>query len=888
MPQQPSLRIALAMLPNDSLCLPFNCVIIDQRFFTMMPILSLDAIRQLQQKGLLPEALQACELAINTAPERLDLQALFGTLLVQNKQGERARELLLQLEAEHVLPLLDAAVLTDIAGIYILLDEPAKAMPYLEAALALQADYWLAVIRRGLVLLQCGYAPAALDDLTQGLAHSPVERHVPLLVNLARCYLALGDAEQALSYVEQAQELGAEGLEQWLLAAVDSYIALDRWEEAEQAIQQGLAAGVAQSKALMLWSLVLAAQDKHEEAEHQIRKALRDDADNVELLTHLADLANVRGHYGEVLQCLHKATQLEPDNAGLWAQLAQMGKQHFDEQAARKAAETALTLTEEKIGYERALALVAMAQVMADAGDEAAAEQYYQDALTQLPEFIPAKLGLGHLWLQWGRVTEATALFESVAEHHPIAGYGALISARRFPDDDEVLAGIERMAYIPSLQGAVKSGLLFDLAAVYEHRKDYERAFQFAREANEASRLHLTYQANDHRDYCLRLQRYFSREFYQQRAGQGHDSVLPVFICGMPRSGTTLVEQILGGHPEVFVAGEIGMLSDVMQSLKAWERHVGSGQVYPECIVDLSEELVYKFAEQALTELRAYDKDAKYIVDKLPHNFENIGLLRLLFPNAPVIHVLREPRDVAISNYFVNYQAKFGGMGFAYDLGDIGSQLVDYQYLMAHWDATLSKPVLTLRYEDVVDDTEAAARKMLAYLNLDWTPAVLNHQNLERAVKTASVWQVRQPIYKTSKEKWRRYADFLAPLEQALAEPLAVPEPFAEQTLPAGWFFKGMAYLSENQGQLAEPVFKALLLQHPEHAAGMHMLGVSLMQQSRYQEALPHLEAALKRHKGHVGWYHNTMVAYQYVGRYQEAEAMRIQKERRLTFDEHL
>jgi tetratricopeptide (TPR) repeat protein len=854
----------------------------------MMPILSLEAIRYLQQQGQFVEALQVCELAIIAAPERMDLLALFGTLLVQNKQVERARVLLLQLEAEPVLSLLDASMLTDVAGIYILLDEPAKAMPHLESALALQADYVLAIIRRGLVLLQSGYAQAALEDLTLGLSLSPSELKLPLLINVARCYLAQDAAEQALPYVEQAQKLGAQGLEQWLLAAVDTYIALDRWDDAEQAIQQGLAAGAEQSKALMLWSLVLAAQDKHEEAEHQIRKALRDDADNVELLTHLADLANVRGHYGEVLQCLHKATQLEPDNASLWAQLAQMGKQHFDEQAARKAAETALALTEQKVGYERALALVAMAQVIADEGDEIGAEQYYQDALQQLPEFIPAKLGLGHLWLQWGRVAEATALFESVAVHHPVAGYGAMIGARRFPDDDEVLASIERMAYIPSLQGAVKSGLLFDLAAVYEHRKDYARAFQFAQQANEASRLHLTYQASEHRDYCLRLQRYFSQEFYQQRAGQGHESVVPVFICGMPRSGTTLVEQILGGHSEVFVAGEIGMLSGVMQRLKAWERHVGSGLEYPECIVDLSEELVYKFAEQALTELRAYDQDAKYIVDKLPHNFENIGLLRLLFPNAAVIHVLREPRDVAVSNYFVNYQAKFGGMGFAYDLGDIGAQLVDYQQLMAHWDATLVKPVLTLRYEDVVDDTEAAARKMLAYLNLDWTPEVLNHQNLERAVKTASVWQVRQPIYKTSKEKWRRYADFLTPLEQALAEPSAAPEPYTVQALPAGWFFKGMVYLSENQGQLAEAVFKALLLQYPEHAAGMHMLGVSLMQQSRFQEALPHLEAALKQHPGHVGWYHNTMLVYQYLGRHEEADAMRIQKERRLTFDESL
>ncbi len=451
-----------------------------------------------------------------------------------------------------------------------------------------------------------------------------------------------------------------------------------------------------------------------------------------------------------------------------------------------------------------------------------------------------------------------------------------------------MLATIEHTAYSPSLEGVVRSAVLFNLAAVYEHRKDYTRAFQFAKEANEGNNHHLRYRATKYRDYCQRLQQYFSHDFYQQRAEQGHASVLPVFICGMPRSGTTLVEQILGGHPEVFVAGEIGMLSSVIQRLKAWEAHIGSGQDYPECINDLTEEHVYQLAEQVLTKLRGYHDKARYIVDKMPHNFENIGLLRLLFPNAPVIHVLREPRDVAVSNYFTHYQAKFGGMGFAYDLADIGAQLVDHQQLMAHWDATLSKPVLTLRYEEVVDDTEAAARSMLDYLSLPWTPAVLNHQDLERAVKTASVWQVRQPIYKTSKEKWRRYQDFLAPLEEALATQLSKPDAFSAPALAAGWFFKGMAYLAKNQAALAEQVFNTLLEQQPEHAAGLQMLGVALMQQNRYLEALPHLEASLAIHSGHVSWYDNTLLAYQHLGQHQEAEALGLRKARLVAFKESM
>jgi len=827
--------------------------------------LTLKEIRRYQQQGQLETALQAGELACKAAPESLALLALTGTLLAQNREFDRARTILARLEAEASFPALDASVRTDMAGIYILLGESAGAMRHLEMALQLRPDYLLAILRRGLVSLQSGYIAPAIADFTVGLAQLPDEQQVPVLINLARCYLAQGDAAQALSMVERARQRGAQNREQWVFAAVDCYVALDRWNDAEQAIDEGLKAGIEKNQGFLLWSVVLAAQDRHEEAEYQIRKALRDDPDHVALLTHLANLANVRGHYGEVLHCLHRATQLEPDNAGLWAQLAQVSTQYFDEQVARHAAEKALALTQEKIGQERAQALVAMAHVHADAGEQSEAGQYYQDALTQLPGFIPAQMGLGRLWLQWGRVDEALALFESVAQRHPVAGHGALISARRFPDDDAVLANIERMAYIPSLEGSVKSGLLFDLAAVYEHRKDYDRAFHFAQEANQASRQYVTYQASEHRDYCQRLQQYFSRDFYEQRQGFGHPSTVPVFVCGMPRSGTTLVEQILGGHPDIFVAGEIAMLSGVIQRLNAWEQHLGSGQEYPECIRDLGQAQGHQIAVQILDDLRRYDANATHIVDKLPHNFENIGLLRLLFPNAPVIHVLREPRDVAVSNYFINYQAKFGGMGFAYDLSDIGQQLVDYQQLMRHWDATLVKPVLTLRYEDVVEDTEAAARKMLAYLDLDWSPTVLNHQNLERAVKTASIWQVRQPIYTTAVEKWRRYAAFLAPLEQALAEQPQAPEPVSTPTLATGLFFRGMDYLHLKQGCQAEQVFRTLLQEHTGHAAAMHMLGVALMQQNRYSDALPYLEASIERHPGHAGWYQNVMLAYQQI-----------------------
>ncbi|MDP2901993.1 MAG: sulfotransferase [Methylovulum sp.] len=833
---------------------------------------TLSSIRNLQQQGQLEAAIDACQHALALENSSAIL-ALLGTLFCQNRDFDAGRGCLQKLQ--HTPQAFDAATLTDMAGIHILLKEPVLALQHLNKALAINPEYSLAQTRRGLVLMQTGQYTKAMTDLSEGLKHCPEPQRASLHINLARCAVNLADKETAIHHVEQAQILGGHSKEQWLLVAVDTYIALDRWSDAETAIQQALETDTDEIQCIKLLALVLAAQDKHDEAEYHLRKALLKHPEDTGLLMQLSSLASVMGHYGEAVHCLCAAVKIAPDNASFWTQLAQLGKRHFDEKHARAAAEKALALTAGKVGVERAEALVAMASVSCDR-DGQQAENYYREALELVPDYVPACLGIGHLLLQWGRVDEAIARFEAVTARYPIAGYSALINARRFPDDPDILARIEKMAYMPSLQGPVSSGLLFDLAAAWEHRKDYDKAFHFANEANAACRKYLSYSAKKHNEDGIAIRRTFNHAFFAERRDYGNPSTLPVFVLGMPRSGTTLVEQLLGGHPDIFVAGEIGILSNVIQRLNAWEQHIGSGQHYPECVNDLNAELSRKFAALVLDELKTYATDAHYIVDKLPHNFEHIGLIRLLFPNAAIIHVLREPRDVAVSNYFTDYQAKFGGMGFAYDLADIGGQLRDYQSLMAHWDKVLAKPILTVRYEEVVEDIETAARKILDYLDLEWTEAVLNYQNLERAVKTASIWQVRQPIYKTSTEKWRRYQQFLEPLETVLNAPIAKPDltirPNTQQ-LPAGLFFKGMECLYANQSQQATAVFEAILSKNPNHAAAMHMLGVALFQQNKLEPALEFIKAAIAHHPGHARWYQNLGLVFDALGKLKEAQS---------------
>ncbi len=409
-------------------------------------------------------------------------------------------------------------------------------------------------------------------------------------------------------------------------------------------------------------------------------------------------------------------------------------------------------------------------------------------------------------------------------------------------------------ANLPSIEGSVRSGILFQLAAAWEKKKDYQQAFNFAEQANTFSKRFLKYDAKEHRNASARIRQSFTRSLYQHRLDCGVTSTLPVYVLGMPRSGTTLIEQIIGGHSQIFGAGELGVIPQVIQGLNRWERHVGSGRRYPDCIDDLTPYVTEGIANNVLKELQEYEPEAKHVIDKLPHNFENIGLIKFLFPHAKIISVRRDPRDIALSNYFTDYQAKHGGMGFAYDLTQTGEQLADHNLMMHHWNTVFPGEILEINYEDVVDDLEASARKMLAYIGVDWEPAVLRFNELERSVKTASVWQVRQPIYKTSKEKWKRYQDHLAPLIQG-TNARVESEPITMITLPEpGLLTNGVELYHKGELDAAEMSFKKMLHHNPGHAACNYMVGLIYLSKSHKKEGIELIEKALKKAPWQKEW----------------------------------
>ena len=423
-----------------------------------------------------------------------------------------------------------------------------------------------------------------------------------------------------------------------------------------------------------------------------------------------------------------------------------------------------------------------------------------------------------------------------------------------------------------------RAGLDYHDLALVTRYPDFD-AFKLAMEANEVGKKRLKYDPKAHRDYCARVRHVFDKPLFDHRKGCGIDSTMPVFVLGMPRSGTTLVEQVLAGHSKIFGAGELGVIPSRIQGLNRWERHVGSGRKYPDCIDDITPYISQGIANNLLDELRelaAEEKpDALHVVDKLPHNFENIGLIKFLFPNAKIISVRRDPRDIAISNFFTDYQAKYGGMGFAYDLTWIGEQLSDHNMMMHHWNQLFPGEILQVNYEDVVDDLAGSAKRMLDYIGVDWEDQVLSFDTLDRPVKTASVWQVRQPIYNTSKAKWMRYQKHLAPLIQGanakilssdIKDRIILPEP--------GFLQNGTELFKQGKLDEAELSFKKMLHHNPEHATCHYMVGLIYYRKGHVKDGIGFIEKAYEKLPWQKTWREMLIKVYRETGQIDKAAAL--------------
>lgn len=373
--------------------------------------------------------------------------------------------------------------------------------------------------------------------------------------------------------------------------------------------------------------------------------------------------------------------------------------------------------------------------------------------------------GQGDALSQLGRMAEARRAYEEAVRREPGVAHHhfALAGAGRFVDGDRRLAPLQALARnAGGLDEAARCELHFALGKAHDELDQPQVAFRHWQEGNAIRRKATAYNEAEALEMIGAMARTFSLETLTAKAGVGDASPLPVFVVGMPRSGTTLVEQILASHPAVYGAGEMTLLF----------RQIGEGWLghdFPAEFSALPDTALQQFGASYAAQLAALAPTAKRVVDKLPANFLLVGLIRLVLPQARIIHVRRDPADTCLSCYSHLFTA---AIDYSYDLGELGRYYRAYERLMAHWRTVLPEgATLEVHYEDVVGDLEAQARRMIAYCGLEWDPACLAFHTNNRAVHTLSALQVRQPLYRTSIGRALAYRAWLGPLVQALEAP---------------------------------------------------------------------------------------------------------------------
>jgi tetratricopeptide (TPR) repeat protein len=397
--------------------------------------------------------------------------------------------------------------------------------------------------------------------------------------------------------------------------------------------------------------------------------------------------------------------------------------------------------------------------------DEAVA--CYRQALVIKPDYAEVYNNLGIVLRDLGSVEEARIACEKAIELAPRnpAFHYSLATLKRFVPGDRQLEALEAIASEEtSLSTDDRIYLHFALAKGYDDGGDYERSFARLRQANSLKRQQIAYDESVVQGLFARLQQVFTPELMRDKRGLGDPSSVPVFIIGMPRSGTTLIEQILASHPKVFGAGELMNLANAVAKLSR-------KAPFPGAISTMAGEELRELGAHYVAEIRQLAPEADRIIDKMPANFRLAGLIHLALPNARIIHVRRDPLDTCLSCF----SKLFGNdQPFSYDLGELGRYYRGYEMLMEHWRRVLPPGVmLEVQYEQLVADLEGEGRRIVGHCGLEWDAACLSFHDTERQVRTASAVQVRQPIYRSSIGRWRAYEQHLAPLIEALGVDVA-------------------------------------------------------------------------------------------------------------------
>ncbi|HTT08594.1 MAG TPA: sulfotransferase [Gammaproteobacteria bacterium] len=539
------------------------------------------------------------------------------------------------------------------------------------------------------------------------------------------------------------------------------YFSAGRLVEAESCYRRVVSAMPDMATAHYNLATVLSQQQKTELTIESFERAIALRPDYFEAIFNLGLAYVSLEQFGRAEQCLVTAARLMPQRSEVHNRLAYI----YEKQGRHEAAVEALRLA---VTHDRkdATLNINLIRMLYRTGrtDEAIAK--LRELLAVDPTNVKARISLAKILRDCGDIHAAEQEYLAALERdgNSVDACFDLVLIKKITSADQWLAKkIDQLLAQPGQTDKIRSALHFASGKIHDDLNEYAQAFSHYSEANRIRLKSLppppTQEEND--GYFHAIQSVFTRGFLQ--SSQGNPSTRPLFVIGMLRSGTTLVEQILSSHPDIHGAGELEYFHNIANKLDVI---TGCQEKYPKACCLLSNEHMRKITNHYLELLGKHSLVAKYVVDKMPGNYLYLGLIKMLFPNVRIVNCLRNPLDVCLSNYFQTYDVN--EHSYAYDLLAMGRQYLFYEKIMRHWHAVMPGQILDIQYEDVVDNTEVESKRMIHFFGLEWDSRCLAFYARKGNIRTASKWQVRQPIYKHSKERWRNYEPYLHPLKELL------------------------------------------------------------------------------------------------------------------------
>jgi len=496
--------------------------------------------------------------------------------------------------------------------------------------------------------------------------------------------------------------------------------------------------------------------DREDEAIDSFKAAINAKPDFAMAYYNLGTAYHKTNRIGDAIACYKKSLSLNPRNARAYNTLGIISQNAGRMEEAITNFEKALSLDPDFAGAYNNLGLM-----YKELGKINEATVNFRKAISLDPDYAEAYLNFGIVHKESGLMDDAIACYEKALSLKPdlIGALKNLAVSVKYTEMCDFIYRLKDMFMEKDLSDDDRMHLGFALGKVYEDIKDYDKAFEVILHAARLKRQTYEYSIQDNKDKFDEIKMVFTPEFFSSYSNVGNPDQTPIFILGMPRSGTTLIEQILASHPQVFGAGELQILFNLTKEFCSGE----TIKSYPKCISGFTADMFMKIGSDYIDTIRKHSKDTDYITDKMPHNFLYVGLIKIILPKAKVIHCTRNPMDNCLSIFKTEFRAPYK---YSYDMVELGHYYNLYLDLMKHWEDILPGFMYNLRYEDLVADQEKQTRGLLDFCGLDWNESCLAFHKTQRIVKTASFAQVRQPMYKDSVELWKRYEAQLEPLRK--------------------------------------------------------------------------------------------------------------------------